>query len=148
MASILKVDKIRGTGLDSDSFSIDGSGNITTAKTLHAPGHVVQVKYAQVTQTFTQSLTSNTSTILGSAVFTLDITPSSTSSIIKLDSHIFHEWSNQAYATEAVWFFYRDSTLLRAPTEGNRACGISMSRLTYHDDVTTNLLTQRSPLLK
>tara|TARA_Y100000768_G_scaffold377964_1_gene351817 strand:+ start:2236 stop:2835 length:600 start_codon:yes stop_codon:yes gene_type:complete len=138
MASILKVDKIRGTGLDSDSFSIDGSGNITTAKTLHAPGHVVQVKYAQVTQTFTQSLTSNTSTILGSAVFTLDITPSSTSSIIKLDSHIFHEWSNQAYATEAVWFFYRDSTLLRAPTEGNRACGISMSRLTYHDDDATS----------
>ena len=33
MASILKVDKIRGTGLDSDSISIDVSGNITTTKT-------------------------------------------------------------------------------------------------------------------
>ena len=27
MASILKVDKIRGTGLDSDTMSFDGSGN-------------------------------------------------------------------------------------------------------------------------
>tara|TARA_B100000900_G_scaffold317986_1_gene277041 strand:- start:1318 stop:1860 length:543 start_codon:yes stop_codon:yes gene_type:complete len=43
MASILKVDKIRGTALDSDSISIDGSGNLTTAKTLSAPGHVIQV---------------------------------------------------------------------------------------------------------
>ena len=29
MASILKVDKIRVTGGDSDSISLDGSGNIT-----------------------------------------------------------------------------------------------------------------------
>ena len=34
MASILKVDKIRGTGQDSDSFSLDGSGNITINKTI------------------------------------------------------------------------------------------------------------------
>lgn len=32
MASILKVDKIRGTGLDSDTMSFDGSGNITIPK--------------------------------------------------------------------------------------------------------------------
>ena len=101
-------------------------------------GTVLQVQYTQYTGTFSQSLTSNTSTILGSAVLTLDITPSSTSSIIKLDSHIFHEWSNQAYATENVWFFYRDSTLLRAPTDGNRACGISTSTLTHHTDDATS----------
>ena len=44
MASILKVDKIRGTGLDSDTISLDGSGNITIPKnvtfsgTFTAPG--------------------------------------------------------------------------------------------------------------
>ena len=32
MASILKVDKIRGTGQDSDIMSFDGSGNITIPK--------------------------------------------------------------------------------------------------------------------
>ena len=32
MASILKVDKIRGTGLDSDTFSLDASGNLTFNK--------------------------------------------------------------------------------------------------------------------
>src|SRR6056300_952403 len=38
MASILKVDKIRGTGLDSDSISIDGSGNTTVSGTLAVTG--------------------------------------------------------------------------------------------------------------
>ena len=38
MASILKVDKIRGTGLDSDTISFDGSGNITIPKNITASG--------------------------------------------------------------------------------------------------------------
>jgi len=121
--SIIKVDTITDT-----------SGNSSPI----IKGAVLQVQYTQYTGTFSQSLSANTSTILGSAVLPVNITPRSTSSIIKLDCHIFHEWSNQAYATEAVWFFYRDSTLLRAPTEGNRACGISMSRLSYHADDATS----------
>ena len=51
MASILKVDKIRGTGLDSDSISIDGSGNITTTKTLIGPGMHIQTVLAHLAQT-------------------------------------------------------------------------------------------------
>ena len=38
MASILKVDKIRVTGGDSDSISLDGSGNITFNKTASGAG--------------------------------------------------------------------------------------------------------------
>jgi len=38
MASILKVDKIRGTGLDSDTISLDGSGNITIPKNVTFTG--------------------------------------------------------------------------------------------------------------
>lgn len=38
MASILKVDKIRVTGSDSDSISFDGSGNITFNKTTSGSG--------------------------------------------------------------------------------------------------------------
>ena len=40
MASILKVDKIRGTGLDSDTISLDGSGNITFPKNVTFSGSV------------------------------------------------------------------------------------------------------------
>ena len=39
MASILKVDKIRGTGLDSDSITLDGSGNITFSNTVSGTGY-------------------------------------------------------------------------------------------------------------
>ena len=38
MASILKVDKIRGTGLDSDTITLDGSGNITIPKNVTFSG--------------------------------------------------------------------------------------------------------------
>lgn len=40
MASILKVDKIRGTGLDSDTLTLDGSGNITIPKNVTFSGTV------------------------------------------------------------------------------------------------------------
>ena len=102
--------------------------------TVSGAGTILQVQYTQYTGTFSQSLTANTSTILGSSTLPVNITPKSTSSIIKLDCHIFHEWSNQAYATEAVWFFYRDSTLLRAPSAGSRAPGISMSTINNSGD--------------
>ena len=50
MASILKVDKIRVTGSDSDSISFDGSGNITFNKTLTSNvtqlGNTLQTKYS------------------------------------------------------------------------------------------------------
>ena len=39
MASILKVDKIRGTGLDSDSISLDVSGNITFNTSVSGTGY-------------------------------------------------------------------------------------------------------------
>ena len=99
---------------------------------LNVSGTVLQVQYTQYTGTFSQSLSTNTSTILGSSVLTLNITPKSTSSIIKLDCHVFHEWSDQGSATNSVWFFYRDSTLLRATSAGNRAAGITMSTLSHH----------------
>ena len=40
MASILKVDSIRGTGGDSDSISFDGTGNVTFHKTVDAASPV------------------------------------------------------------------------------------------------------------
>ena len=95
-------------------------------------GAVLQTQFTQYTGTTSVSLSTITDTFLTD--LTVNITPKSTSSIIKLDTHIFHEWGVASYATESVWFFYRDSTLLRAPVAGNRSSGISMSALSHPTD--------------
>tara|TARA_B100001057_G_scaffold59426_1_gene52674 strand:+ start:132 stop:692 length:561 start_codon:yes stop_codon:yes gene_type:complete len=46
MASILKVDKIRGTGLDSDTISLDGTGNITIPKNVTFSGTTTGASFA------------------------------------------------------------------------------------------------------
>tara|TARA_B100001057_G_scaffold492891_1_gene586225 strand:+ start:2343 stop:2867 length:525 start_codon:yes stop_codon:yes gene_type:complete len=94
-------------------------------------GSVLQMPFTQYTDTFTQSISANTDTVIGSAVLSVNITPKSTSSIIRLDAHIFHEWSNQHAAYNGVWFFYRDTTKLAHAQDGNRLSGISMSTLSY-----------------
>jgi len=133
--STLKVGAIQST-TGNAAMTVANTGIITAPTPIRAPGSVLQMPFTQYTGTTSVSLSANTNTIV--SVLTVNITPSSTSSIIKLDSHVFHEWSNQLYATENVWFFYRDSTLLRAPTDGNRASGISISRLSYHSDDATS----------
>ena len=90
MASILKVDKIRGTGLDSDSISIDGSGNISTTKTLSAPGHVLQVKAVSYKGGISTTSTSHTA-ITDLAV---TITPVATSSKMLITFNGFTYLSN------------------------------------------------------
>ena len=66
MASILKVDKIRGTGLDSDTISLDGSGNITIPKNVTFSG----------TSTF-----SGTVAGAGSVTLLKTVTPSSVAAV-------------------------------------------------------------------
>jgi hypothetical protein len=80
MASILKVDKIRGTGLDSDSISIDGSGNITTTKT--PSGFVPAGGVIQTVQNKLEDVTrvAITSSSFQATNITATITPTSTSS--------------------------------------------------------------------
>jgi hypothetical protein len=95
-------------------------------------GAVLQVQYTQYTSTTSVSLTADTNAEI--SVLTVNITPRSTSSIIKLDTHIFHEWGHTDNYGNHVWFFYRDSTLLKAPAASSRPCGISVSTLSYHDD--------------
>ena len=119
MTSILKVDNIQNAS---------GTG------TPYITGAVLQVQYTQYSGTFQQSITADTDTVLGSAVptLTLNITPKSTSSIIRLDAHIFHEWSDQNKATECVFFFFRDTTKLAHAQASSRRSGISISALSHH----------------
>ena len=126
MVSILKTDKIQA----SHGSTIE----VPSGHVLQAPGHVIQVQYTQYTGTFTQSYTADTDAVIGASALSVNITPTSTSSIIKLDTHIFHEFSAVNTQDNHVWFFYRDSTALKAPAAGSRPCGISMSSINNATD--------------
>ena len=113
-----------------DSIQPKTTGSQLTIAPAIQTGAMLQTQFTQYTGTTTVSTSADTNAEI--SVLTVNITPKSTSSIIKLDAHIFHEWSDQGDATNSVWFFYRDSTLLKAPSAGSRPCGISMSTLSHH----------------
>ena len=136
MTSILKVNTIQGAA----------GTNIPYIK-----GHVLQVKHFQLTtsQTETYGTASASQAITN---FTVNITPQSTSSIIKLEANLVYESANAAWST--MWFFFRDSTKLAntQASPGNRIIGISpgltsldsnnessleQTTLTYFDDPST-----------
>jgi len=105
-------------------------GTSTTVPSLKQPaGTVLQIQRTQFTSTNTYS-SITTDTVITD--LTVNITPISTSSIIKIEAMVNGEWSNQSGATDSVWFFYRNSTKLSAPASGSRNVGILMgTALTY-----------------
>jgi hypothetical protein len=118
--STIKVDTITDT-----------SGNSIP----YMKGAVLQVQYTQYTSANSVSISANTYTALTD--LTVNITPKSASSIIRLDANVFHEWSNNSGAYESVWFFYRDSTKLSHADAGSRRTGITTSTVSYHGDSTS-----------
>ena len=74
MASILKVDKIRGTGLDSDTISLDGSGNITIPKNVTFTGTTTGAGSTTLLKTVTPSTVSSVDFVHGSNGVVLDST--------------------------------------------------------------------------
>ena len=94
-------------------------------------GGIIQVQRTMFTSTNTITLSANTDTPLTD--LTVDITPTATSSIIKIEAMINGEWSNQGGATDGVWFFFRDTTKLSHAASGNRNVGVLMGTgLTYY----------------
>ena len=112
--STIKVDSITDT-----------SGNSIP----YMKGAVLQVKYFQLTTTQTETISSaNTDQAISN--FTVNITPKSSSSIIKLEAQLMYESANDAY--NSMFFFYRDSTkLAHTESAGSRRVGISSSLLSY-----------------
>lgn len=95
---------------------------ISGAALTNLPSAILQVKYTQFIGTSSQiNLSSNTDTALSD--LTVSITPTATSSIILLQTHVFFEGSIDDH--NFVWMFYRDSTVLKAPVGGSRRSGIS-----------------------
>ena len=77
----------------------------------YAAGGVVQIKHAQKTDTGTVALSANTNTVIHTDL-QVTITPTSTSSIIKLEGQIFGEHGNAVNVYDNLVFFYRDTTKL------------------------------------
>ena len=93
-------------------------------------GSVLQVKHTQFTGAASFPLTAVTDRLLGALA--VNITPTSTSSIIKLEAQIFGEFDvDLSNAWNHVFFFKRGSTKLGAATAGNRLVGVSMITQTY-----------------
>jgi len=94
-------------------------------------GTVLQVKYTQFTSTNAVAISSSGN---GTALadLTVNITPTSTSSIIMLTAGINGEFDSQT-TQDVVAFFFRDSTKLAAPAAGNRPVGIQIgANISWH----------------
>jgi len=131
--STLKVGAIQST-TGNAAMTVANTGVITAPNAIIAPGSVLQVQYTQYTGTFSQAVNADTNTIIGSSALSVSITPKSTSSIIKIDAHIFHEWANSGSPHNSVWFFYRDSTKLAHAQVGTALCGITNTLISYSTD--------------
>jgi len=87
-------------------------------------GSVIQVKYFQLTTSQTETYgTANASQAITN--FTVNITPTASNSVFKLDANLIYESANAPHST--MFFFFRDTTKL-ANTDsspGNRIIGIS-----------------------
>ena len=97
-------------------------------------GGIIQVQHTQFTGTNTVAISSLTDTPLTD--LTVNITPTSTTSIIHLQAHIFCEHGeDDTNNYNHVFFFYRDTTKLGQATAGSRLTGISMAtRVVYVED--------------
>jgi len=114
MTSIIKVDEIQTTS---------GSGFVKPMA-----GSIIQIQYDQYTGTDTQSLSAQTDTEVNNLSVT--ITPTSTSSIIKLEAQVFFEYGdNNEY--DHIFFFYRGTTKLGQAAAGSRNVGISQGTNAY-----------------
>ena len=90
-------------------------------------GSIIQVQYTQYTGTTTTACTNFTDIALSHLA--VNITPKSTSSIIKIEAMVNGEWSNTVSPYNGVWFFLRNNVKLAASNAGNRNRGILMSTL-------------------
>ncbi len=99
-------------------------------------GAVLQVQFFQLTTSQTETYSSaNADQAISN--FTVNITPKSSSSIIKLEAQLFHESANVPWSS--MFFFFRDSTKL-ANTESSpssRNIGIASASISYHNEAST-----------
>jgi len=96
---------------------------------------IIQVKYTQFTGTNSISCPTVTEAVFTD--LTVSITPSSTSSIIKIEAGIMGEFDVNTVPYNFMFYFLRDSTFLGAPTAGSRTSGIQSPVPSYFDATST-----------
>ena len=122
MTSVLKVDSIQTTS---------GSGFV-----IPPAGGIIQTKYKQYDGHTNESMSANTDTELLDNELNPSITPTSTSSIIRIDVQLVFEFSDDE-AWNAMFFLYRNGssgTRLGRAVNGNRNGGIAPPTKTFHGD--------------
>ena len=94
-------------------------------------GSIIQVRKTQVTTDSTLPLSAQTDTVVTG--FTVNITPTSTSSIIKCEAMWMGEFGDDdPNSFDHMFFFYRDTTKLGyTGTAGNRNYGVAPATRTY-----------------
>ena len=104
------------------------TGTIDSAR--FPSGSILQTQYTMFTGTSTTAFASATNTKLTDLA--VNITPTSTNSVIKIEAFVTGELSNASSIYNTGWFFFRDNTALQAQNVGNRNAGIQMaSNLSY-----------------
>ena len=101
----------------------------TGSRILMPQGSIIQTQFMQQTATSTQSISSQTDTILNN--ISVNITPASTSSIIKIEAQVFFEPSTTGSEYNNIFSFFRGSTKLGHPETASRLCGVSNSVTSY-----------------
>ena len=126
MTSVLKVDNIQNSS-GTQSMNIHSSGFV-----IPPAGGIIQMQYDQYTGTHTQSLSVQTQTVVSN--LSVNITPTSTNSIIKVEGNLFFELSSNESEYNHMLFFYRDSTALVAPNAGSRTAGITQAGQAFYSN--------------
>ncbi len=85
-------------------------------------GSILQVQRTQFTSTNTISCAQNNDIV--ATDLTVNITPSSSNSIIQLQAQLLGEWSDYTATWDGTVFFFRDSTKIGHPTAGSRNSGV------------------------
>lgn len=105
-------------------------------------GSIIQVKHTQITVTDSQVISSaNTDTLVSG--FTVNITPTSTNSIIQLTAQIFGEFGHVSMPHNTIFYFMRDSTKLAhtGTIQGDQQAGVSMIAQVHGDGSSGNNAT-------
>ena len=92
-------------------------------------GSIIQVQRTQFTGTNSITCTTGTDTVLTD--LTVNITPQSADSVIKLEGMVNGEWGTTGHYNSTV-FFFRDTTKLAHQTAGNRNVGVSQFFPAYY----------------
>ena len=143
--SEIKVNKVKSQQ-GTNAYTVSSNGTITTDKHIIPPaGGIIQIQYSQLTtETTSQAISARTDSVVNNFP-TVNITPNSTSSKVKIDVQMFFEFGDDGSQHNHMFFLYRDSTKIGSTSStSNTYRGIGAGTLTYdtvpNDASTPNML--------